>query len=384
MVVMEKLIASVIAKEAIPPDFKVKDLYNAYMSGKSKESVAIVDHNNLPVGLIVKQKFLMKLSERYAYDLYYKKDVSSLMLTNPLIVDSNENINSVIEKALSRSSDNVYDEIIMVNGDNKFVGLLSVKELIIQQANNLANILVQKELAHAKAKELEEINEVKNQFLANVTHELRSPINIIIGIIELIRRAYEHKEYQKIETYLNMIENSSNNLKIIVNNILDLSKIDAGKMEVIIEEFKLGELLRDIYEYTKVLIKDKKVEIILDVNDKDLLIKSDFVKLRQILINLISNAVKFTEKGHIKIEQKIIDGHLIISVADTGCGIREEDLNKLFHAFSQLEDAKVKRFEGTGLGLTIVKKLTEILGGKVYVESVFGLGSKFTIVLHNF
>jgi signal transduction histidine kinase len=184
--------------------------------------------------------------------------------------------------------------------------------------------------------------------------------------------------------YIKMIENSANNLKIIVNNILDLSKIEAGKMDVIPEEFKINELLQDIYEYTKILIKDKKVEVVLFVNNKDLVIKTDYVKLRQILINLISNAVKFTEKGYIKIEQNIDNGHLVISVSDTGCGIKEEDLKKLFNAFTQLEDAKTKRYEGTGLGLTIVKKLTELLGGKVYVESVVGLGSKFTVVFNNF
>lgn len=381
---MNSLSNLAFTKDSIKKDFKVKDLYNSYMSGKIKDSVAVVDNNNTPIGIIIKQKFLMKLSERYAYDLYHKKEVSSIMIDSPLIVYNYESLNTVIEKALSRNSENVYDEIIVIDESNKYLGLLSVRELIIQQANNLANILVQKEIAHAKAKELEEINNVKNQFLANVTHELRSPINIIIGIISLIRKAYEKQEYDKIDMLLNMIENSANSLKIIVNNILDLSKIEAGKMEVIIEEFKLSDLLTEIYEYAKVLNKDKKVEIILDIQDIDLSIKSDFVKLRQILINLISNAIKFTEKGYIKISQKIKNKSLFLSVSDTGCGIKKEDLNKLFQAFVQLEDAKTKRYDGTGLGLTIVKKLTELLGGCVYLESEQGVGTTFTIELKEF
>lgn len=381
---MNKLQELIFSSDAIKPNYKVKDLYNDFLLGKVKNSVAVVDNNNYPIGLIVKQKFLMKLSERYAYDLYYKKDVSTIMLEPPLLINYKENLNTAIEKALSRNSENVYDEIIVTDDQNKYVGLLSVKEMIIQQANNLANILVQKELAHAKAKELEEINKVKNHFLANVTHELRSPINIILGIINLIKNAYEHKEYEKIEMYINMIENSSNSLKIIVNNILDLSKIEAGKMEVIVEEFKLSELLTEIYEYAKILNKDKKLEIILDINNEDLIVKTDFVKLRQILINLISNAIKFTEKGYVKIEQKIHNDTLKIIVSDTGCGIKNEDLNKLFNAFTQLEDSKTKRFEGTGLGLTIVKKLTSLLGGSVSVESVVGSGSKFIIAMKQF
>ncbi|MCX7770141.1 MAG: ATP-binding protein [Proteobacteria bacterium] len=381
---MDKLVQSVFSKVAIHGDFKVKDLYSNFMSGAIKDSVAVVDQDNFPIGLVVKQKFLMKLSERYAFDLYYKKDVKSIMIKNPLIIDCNEDINTIIDKALSRESENVYDEIIMVDGEKKFYGLLSVKELIIQQANNLANIILQKEIAHSKAKELEEINNIKNQFLANVTHELRSPINIIIGIIELIKKAYENKEFDKIQLYLKMIQNSANNLKIIVNNILDLSKIEAGKMEIINEEFKVGELLRDIVEYTKVLIKEKNVDTVISLSNPDLVIKSDYVKLRQILINLISNSAKFTEQGYIKISQELENDHLIISVADTGCGIKEEDLKKLFNAFTQLEDAKTKRYEGTGLGLTIVKKLTELLNGKVYVESVWGKGTTFTIVLPKF
>lgn len=378
------MISSVFSRDAITLDYKVKDLYSDYMSGKIRDSIAVIDQDNYPAGLIIKQKFLMKLSERYAFDLYYKKDVKSIMISNPLIINFKEDINTIIDKALSRESNSVYDEIVMVDDENKFYGLLSVKELVIEQANNLANIILQKELAHSKAKELEEINNVKNQFLANVTHELRSPINIIIGIIELIKRAYENKELEKIGVYLNMIDSSANNLKIIVNNILDLSKIEAGKMEIIIEEFKISELLKDIFEYTKVLVKDKNIETILNISDPELVIKTDYVKLRQILINLISNAVKFTDEGYIKIEQKLEDGSLVISVTDTGCGIKEEDLKKLFNAFTQLEDAKTKRYEGTGLGLTIVKKLTELLNGKVYVDSKFGKGSTFTVVLDNF
>ncbi|MCX7992007.1 MAG: CBS domain-containing protein [Proteobacteria bacterium] len=129
---MEKITQTITSKHSIPSDYKVKDLYTNFMNGKIKDSIAVIDKDNNPLGLIVKQKFLMKLSERYAYDLYYKKDVSSLMADNPLIVTTEDDINSVIDRALTRPSDNVYDEIIVVDENKKFIGLISVKELIIQ------------------------------------------------------------------------------------------------------------------------------------------------------------------------------------------------------------------------------------------------------------
>ncbi len=375
---MEKIGKLIFTKDCIPQNLIVKELFEGFLKGDVKDSIAICDVQKKPVGVIIKHKFLTKLAERYALELYQKKEVTKIATTDFLMVNYDEPIDLVVDKAIKRKSDNVYDEIVVINHNGEYEGLVSVKNLIIEQAGNLANLLVQRELAHAKAKELESINEIKTQFISNVTHELRSPTNVIIGALEILKKNIRDNDMKNVDMIINILETSASSLKIIISNILDLSKIEAGKMEVISENFKLSELLNDIVDNASILKKKKEIDIIVEIKD-ELELYTDYIKMRQILINLVSNAVKFTEKGYIKITSFVDNDHLVIEVEDTGCGIKKENLDKLFIAFSQLEDAKTKKYEGTGLGLTIVKKLVGLLNGQVYVESEWNRGTKFGI-----
>lgn len=253
--------------------------------------------------------------------------------------------------------------------------------MIIQQSNTLANSIVQKKMASERAKELEKINQVKSQFIANVTHELRSPVNAIIGLSELMRISCEKGYMDQLKDRLSLLMSSATSLRAIITNILDLSKIEAGKMEVIYECFDVTAIFNEVAETTRILVGNKPIDVEVVTHENPVFITSDSVKVRQILINLTSNAVKFTDKGKIILTLSTGNNGIKIAVSDTGIGIKEDDLSRLFKAFSQLEDAKTKRYEGTGLGLTITKNLLDLLDGGISVASKFGKGTTFEVYL---
>ena len=236
-------------------------------------------------------------------------------------------------------------------------------------------------MAHAKASELEKLSEVKSQFLANVTHELRSPVNAIISLAELMQMSCEKGYIGQLKDRLSLLISSAASLKAIINNFLDLSKIEAGKMDIYCEKFDAVSKLGEIMETTRVLLGNKPVDVSLSSRGQSLHLESDPIKFGQIILNLMSNAAKFTERGRITVLVESEDDFITISVNDTGAGIKKEDMEKLFTAFGQIEDAKTKRHEGTGLGLTVTKYLVGLLRGKIWLESKWGEGTTFFVRL---
>ncbi len=229
----------------------------------------------------------------------------------------------------------------------------------------------------------EQANHAKSDFLANMSHEIRTPINAVVGMNEMILRECEDAS---ILEYANNIEIASHNLLAIINDILDFSKIESGKMEIVENEYELGELLNDVVTMIRLKAKQKGLQFEVGVS-KDLpnLLRGDDVRIKQIFINLLNNAVKYTRKGLVKLE---ISGEinekdktlvLIASVEDTGIGIQKEDMDTLFNGFQRLDLNKNRNIEGTGLGLAITHKLVTMMGGKIDVESVYGKGSVFTV-----
>jgi signal transduction histidine kinase len=262
-----------------------------------------------------------------------------------------------------------------------FKGLLSVKQLVIEQSSALANTMMQREIANKRAQDLEKVSQMKSQFIANVTHELRSPVNAIIGLAELLRMAAEKGAIDQVKERLSFMITSATGLRAIITNILDLSKIESGKMEAIHQRFDVRALILEIAETTRVLVGNKPVSVEVTAPPLPLIITTDPIKVRQILVNLASNAAKFTETGKITITLSVVGERVEIAVSDSGIGIPTEHLNKLFVAFSQIEDAKTKRHQGTGLGLTISKNLAELINGSISVSSTRGQGTTFTVSL---
>jgi signal transduction histidine kinase len=225
------------------------------------------------------------------------------------------------------------------------------------------------------------MNQLKSQFVAHVTHELRSPVNAMIGFAELLKIANERGNSEQINKRLSLVISCATTLRALITNILDLSKIEAGKMEVTNEPFDVTALLSDIADTARVLVANKPIDVEMAAPTTSFIISSDPIKVRQIVMNLVSNAAKFTIQGKILLAFTANANRFEISVSDTGIGIRRENLDRLFAAFSRIEEGKTAIQEGTGLGLTISKNLSEMLGGTIRATSTFGKGSIFTVSL---
>ncbi|HEY9246117.1 MAG TPA: ATP-binding protein [Candidatus Methanoperedens sp.] len=225
-------------------------------------------------------------------------------------------------------------------------------------------------------------NRVKSEFISNTSHELVTPLNFIIGFSELLLRRSAGELNDMQERYLDNINKSGRHLLAIINNVLDMSRIEAGKIELSIEKISVPEIIDE----TLTLIKEdaSRHNIIFRKEiDPVLTIEADPQRLKQILLNLLGNAVKFSKKegGTITLTAGKEKDMARFSVIDTGIGIREEDLDRLFNAFEQLDSGISKKYGGTGLGLAITKKLVGLHGGKITVESMYGQGSTFTFFL---
>lgn len=226
-------------------------------------------------------------------------------------------------------------------------------------------------------------SKAKSEFLANMSHELRTPLNSILGFSQLLKQKMFGELNEKQEHHVDNILTSGNFLLNLVNDILDLSKVEAGKMELVIEKIHVPQVMNE----SLILIKEKaikhNVKLKLDLDPKLDYIEADKLRIKQVLFNLLGNAVKFSkpEGETVTVTTKKEGDIAKISVSDTGIGIREEDMRKLFNTFEQLDSGITKKYGGTGLGLAISKKLVEMHGGTIMAESKFGIGSTFSFLL---
>jgi len=229
---------------------------------------------------------------------------------------------------------------------------------------------------------LEEASQHKSQFLANMSHELRTPLNAIIGYSEMLQEEAEDLGEQSFLPDLQRINSAGKHLLGLINDILDLSKIEAGRMDLFLETFEVGQLVRDVEAIVQPLMDKNDNTLVVACPDDIGPMQADQTKVRQALFNLLSNAAKFTERGTISLTvEREADDWLTFAVSDTGIGMTEEQLGRLFEAFSQAEAATRSRYGGTGLGLAISRHFCRLMGGDLTVESVYGQGSTFTVRL---
>lgn len=226
-------------------------------------------------------------------------------------------------------------------------------------------------------------NRAKSEFLANMSHELRTPLNSIIGFSELMKYKKAGELNEKQDHYIDNVITSSKFLLTLINDILDLSKVEAGKLELVLEKFSVPETLDEILILIMERAKKHNVEIKKDFDRQLDFIDADKQRFKQILFNLLNNAVKFNKKegGTVTITTKKEGGTARFSISDTGIGIREEDIERLFNTFEQIDSGITRNYGGTGLGLAISKGLVELHGGKIYAESEYGVGTTFTFSL---
>ncbi len=236
------------------------------------------------------------------------------------------------------------------------------------------------------AEKLRELDQLKNQFLANMSHELRTPLNSIIGFSRVMLKEIDGPITGLQEQDLTAIYNAGHHLLGLINDILDLSRIEAKKMELNIEEIDLAAIVTSVMATARGLIKEQAVDLQLDLDPELPKLRADPTRIRQILLNLLQNSAKFTEEGFIRVEvrrQVSADNapQVFISVQDSGIGISEDDLEKLFLPFSQVDPSPTRKTGGTGLGLSITRNLVELHGGTIKVSSEVGKGSTFSFVL---
>ncbi|WP_325394179.1 PAS domain S-box protein [Undibacterium sp.] len=250
----------------------------------------------------------------------------------------------------------------------------------------IRDITDRKRIEHAlyeKNIELQNAAEAKNRFLANMSHELRTPLNAIIGFTGtlLMRLPGPPNEIQAKQ--LSTVQSSARHLLSLINDLLDLAKIESGKLELIIEAQLCSSIIEEVISTLRPLIEKKGLQIHFEFPHSEMHVRADRRALSQILINLANNAIKFTEKGKVTIalaqrkEMNLV--YTQIQVSDTGCGIKAEDQAKLFQAFTQIDSSTTRKFEGTGLGLHLSQKLAELLRGHISFKSEYGKGSSFTL-----
>lgn len=231
----------------------------------------------------------------------------------------------------------------------------------------------------------EQDSKAKNEYLANMAHDIRTPINTVLGMNEMILRENTNVE---VNEYANNIKRASNILVELVNDILDISKIESGNMELLEDSYEVGELLNDVITVIKDKCKKKNLQFVVNI-DKSIpyQLYGDVNKIKQVLLNLLTNAVKYTQSGTVTFEIKVMNRNgsdnveLYVSVTDTGSGIQPENLNSIFSSFKRIDEIRNTKIEGTGLGLNIVYNLLKLMKSKIEVQSEYGIGSKFYFLL---
>ncbi len=227
----------------------------------------------------------------------------------------------------------------------------------------------------------EEANRLKTQFVANMSHELRTPLNSIINFTRIVMGGYAGPVTEEQVTYLGYVRYAGEHLLGLINDILDLAKIEAGKLEVHVAPLDLHPLLDGVMSTAVGLTRDKALALHKEVPEDLPRVLADEKRVRQILLNLLSNAAKFTEEGSITLRAEVVGRFVRLSVADTGIGIAREDFDKVFEEFRQVDERVARRVGGTGLGMPISKKLVEMQGGEMGFESELGVGSTFYFTL---
>lgn len=266
-----------------------------------------------------------------------------------------------------------------------------LKKALEKQKNNLEKMVKKRteqlnaslEILKTSNLQLEEANRHKSKFLSNMSHELRTPLNAVIGFADLLTQQYYGELNQQQEEYVNLIKDSGQHLMELINDILDISKIDAGTMDLFMETFNANYFMEEVLGILSSQFKAKKISLIKEIEQKDLFIYGDIRKCKQIMLNLLSNALKFTPangKVTVKVE-KNNEEELKISVIDTGIGIEKQYFEKIFEEFYQMDTSRDQALGGTGIGLALTKKLVNLHGGVISLDSIPGKGSSFCFTL---
>jgi signal transduction histidine kinase len=249
----------------------------------------------------------------------------------------------------------------------------------VEELNN--SMLTLNENLKEAVKKAESADRLKSAFLATMSHELRTPLNSIIGFTGILLQKMVGPLSEEQEKQLGMVQGSARHLLELINDVLDISKIEADQIVLGNETFDMGESIRNSVDKILPMAEKKGLRLTTEINPSKIMISSDRRRVEQILLNLLNNAVKFTDNGKVSLNCRIDNDRLLTQISDTGIGIKPEDLQTLFKPFRQIDTGITRQYEGTGLGLSICKRLVELMGGEIHVESEAGQGSTFTFTL---
>ena len=291
--------------------------------------------------------------------------------TNKVMLDEQGQIKEI----LSIGSD-ITDRILSEEQIRKLNDELRRNAEVLEQrvAERTAELVIAKDQA-------ESANRVKSAFLASMSHELRTPLNSIIGFTGIIISELAGPLNLEQKKQLKMVRGSSRHLLNLINDVLDISKIEAGELEISSEKFSMRNAVNQVAESLIPFVEKKELNMTVEIAPEVEVIYGDERRIRQVLINLANNAIKFTEEGGVKISCRRCDSSIEVEIEDSGIGIKNEEIDRLFKPFKQLDTGISRKYEGTGLGLSICKRILEIMGGHIRVKSQFGKGSTFTVIL---
>jgi PAS domain S-box-containing protein len=255
------------------------------------------------------------------------------------------------------------EEVLMLN--------LSLEQRVAERTAELA----------AANEQLKELDRLKSEFLATMSHELRTPLNSIIGFSSILRRGLAGPLNAEQEKQIDMVRGSARHLLTLINDLLDLSRIESGHMDLTLEDFDLAAVLTEVESVLAPMVTQRGLAYATRLEVSPVMVHSDRQRVFQVILNLANNAVKFTERGTVSVECTLVENEFCVRVRDTGIGIKPEHLPLLFEAFRQVDGSARRVYEGTGLGLHLCRKLLDLLAGRIEVESVYGQGSCFTVIL---
>jgi signal transduction histidine kinase len=335
------------------------------------------------LNLIARGQFFQRLGRLYGVEIYLPRPISVFLEhagTPPLIFSADTSVQNAVVACLARG-DNVYDPFLVVLPDEP-PRLVTFLSLILQQTELLSVAQVE---AQAQKTVAIEANQAKSEFLAVMSHELRTPLTAIIGYGEILLEDIAAREFEEMAPRVQNMVAAGHHLLEMINGILDLAKIEAGKTEMAIETFSIAHLLEELTGTLVPLFAKNHNEFRLVVDKALGEMRGDLTKLKQCLLNLLGNASKFTKNGTITLraDRELYGGRhwVVFEISDTGIGMTEQQVQKLFQPFFQADSSISRRFGGTGLGLSLTKRFCEMLGGTLTVRSAIEQGSTFTMRL---
>lgn len=281
-------------------------------------------------------------------------------------------------------------EKVLITKDGRHIPILKTvvpvklgdRDVLLEAFVDISERKRNEEIRHENER-LELANKAKSEFLAIISHELRTPLNAILGFSDLLMKKGAGELNERQQRYADNVHSSGKHLLNIIDDILDLTRVESGKMEINFEKVSVPAAVNDVLENIREIAGKQNITIRTELKPEVEFIETDRMKLKQLLNNILSNAVKFSKPdgGTVTITVKKENDMIKFSVSDTGIGIKEEDMGKLFQSFEQLDAGTARKYGGTGLGLTVSKKLVELFGGKIWAESTYGKGSTFSFIL---